>query len=144
MMPTIISGYMSTTIAMAITSAVATASSATINTTISSTMTTNVSSAIAATASPIIHPPTAASVADVHHGQLLLADPISDQRARSFNEFVALEINRYVSKIAIVCPVQWHARLNNIFEPLSNQGKLVGMFQTIEEAKSWIQNQNAQ
>ncbi|MEE4238501.1 MAG: STAS/SEC14 domain-containing protein [Anderseniella sp.] len=71
-------------------------------------------------------------------------DPISDQRARSFNEFVALEINRYVSKIAIVCPVQWHARLNNIFEPLSNQGKLVGMFQTIEEAKSWIQNQNAQ
>jgi hypothetical protein len=69
-------------------------------------------------------------------------DPISDQKTHTFNEFVALEINRYVSKIAFVCPVQWHARLRDIFEPVSNQGKPVGMFQTIGEAESWLQEQN--
>ena len=68
-------------------------------------------------------------------------EPISDEKARAFNEFVALDINRYVSKIAIVCPMQWHARLRDIFDPLRNQGKPVGMFQTIDEAKSWLQEQ---
>ncbi|MEE4235107.1 MAG: STAS/SEC14 domain-containing protein [Anderseniella sp.] len=66
----------------------------------------------------------------------------SDEKARAYSEFVALEIRRYVNKIAIVCPVQWHARLRDIYEPLSNQGKPVDMFQTIEEAKSWLQEQS--
>jgi hypothetical protein len=69
-------------------------------------------------------------------------EPASDQRARAFNESVAQEINRYITKIAVVCPLQWHARLSDVLEPISNQGKPVGLFQTIDEAQNWLKEAN--
>ena len=69
-------------------------------------------------------------------------EPTSDQRAQAFNEIVAQEINRYITKIAVVCPLQWHARLSDVLEPISNQGKPVGLFQTIDEARNWLKEAN--
>ncbi len=66
----------------------------------------------------------------------------SDERARAFNESVVREINRYITMIAVVCPLQGHARIFNVLEPVSNQGKPVGVFQTIDEARNWLHEAN--
>ncbi len=69
---------------------------------------------------------------------LKYSEPSSDEKIRAFNEFVAQEINRYVSKLAVACPLQGHARLRDVLEPIINQGKDVHMFETVEEARSWL------
>ncbi len=69
-------------------------------------------------------------------------EPASDERDRAFSESVVQEINRYITKIAVVCPLQGHARIFNVLEPVSNQGKPVGVFQTIDEARNWLHEAN--
>jgi hypothetical protein len=69
------------------------------------------------------------------------SEPSSDEKIRAFNEFVAQEISRYVTKMAVVCPVQGHARVRDVLEPIINQGKEVGMFQMTEEAMTWLLRQ---
>ena len=78
--------------------------------------------------------------AGITHWLLVLeySEPSSDEKIRAFNEFVAQEINRYVSKMAVVCPLQGHARLRDVLEPIINQGKEVGIFTTVEEARNWL------
>lgn len=61
----------------------------------------------------------------------------SDESILAFNEFVAREISRYVSSLAVVRPVQGHARLHDVTEPVRNQGKQVGIFETVEDARDW-------
>ncbi len=73
---------------------------------------------------------------------LLIFDEYSlsdtDDKSEAFGEFVAREINRYISKIAIVCPAQYDPRFQDVLEPIRNQDKPIGMFQTIEEAQDWL------
>lgn len=78
--------------------------------------------------------------AGINHWLMLLdySEPSSDEKIRAFNELVVQEINRYVSKMAIVCAMQLHVRVRNVLEPITNQGKEVNFFTTVEEAKSWL------
>lgn len=78
--------------------------------------------------------------AGINHWLLDLeySEPSSDEKIRAFNEFVAQEISRYVSKMAVACPLQGHARLRDVLEPIINQGKEVGIFTTVEEARNWL------
>ncbi|MEE4238936.1 MAG: hypothetical protein V2I51_19620 [Anderseniella sp.] len=66
------------------------------------------------------------------------SEPSSDDKVHGFSEFVAQEISRYVKKMAVVCPLQGHARINDVLEPIRNQGKPIEMFETVDEARHWL------
>lgn len=66
------------------------------------------------------------------------SEPSPDEKNLGFNQFVAQEIYRYVSRMAVVCPLQDHVRLRDVLEPLINQDKQVSIFTTFEEAKRWL------
>ncbi len=65
-------------------------------------------------------------------------EPRANKDSSSYNEFVAREVSRYVTKLAVVCPLQGHARMRNVLEPIINQHRQVAMFQMQDEARSWL------
>ncbi len=65
-------------------------------------------------------------------------DPESDEDGRDFNAFVARDINKYVTRHAVVCFRSIYDRVRDVLEPISNQGKEVGMFETEVDARKWL------
>jgi len=61
-----------------------------------------------------------------------------DTRSLTFSKEIALDINRYISKLAVVCPIKWHSREKIILELIRNQFKEVKIFVSVQDARKWL------
>ena len=66
-------------------------------------------------------------------------EPATDAKDVAFTEYLFnQQLNRYIHRMAVVCPLQLYSRVKNVLEPIKNQGKPVELFQSIDEARDWL------
>ena len=62
----------------------------------------------------------------------------NDKKAFEFSKFVFADLNRFISHLAILCPENLRARIEEIIEPIISQGKPVRFFTSRDGAVEWL------
>ena len=66
------------------------------------------------------------------------AEHTNDKKAFEFSKFVFADLNRHINHLAIFCPENLRAPIEEIMEPITNQGKQVGFFTSRNDAVEWL------